>query len=300
MREKIVILGATGFVGKAVCSLFLKRVAGVELYSKKGGDIDGHPVQAIDISKEGRLWQQLKGKKVQALIYLSSKNPVSFRKADRRLFSHNVSMHNQVLECWERAKCHLIYASSCSVYGNAGVRLWREENAVFPDNLYSLSKLVGELLFCERARNKNLPLTVLRLNAPFGVKTRNKTVVNIFIEQALKGKDLVLFGSGKREQDFMFVEDMAEAFWSASKKRKYGIFNIATGSSITMKKLADMIIRLTRSSSGIIYSDKPDPQGEVKVSIDIAKAKRELAFLPAYSLEDGLEECILKAQETKV
>lgn len=298
MKNKIIILGATGFIGKAITLLLLSKGVNVELYSKKGGNVNGYPVRALDISKRGRLWQQLKDKKVSAVIYLSSKIPKYFQEADWNLFSYNLKMHKQVFECWQRLNCHLIYASSCSVYGHPSFLPWREENSVSPDNFYSTSKLMGEVLFCQKAQKRNLALTILRINGPYGVKMRNKTVINIFIEQALKNRDITLLGSGKREQDFIYILDVAEAFWLACKNKKCGIYNIAAGKTITMKRLAKLIIKLTNSSTKIVYSGSLDLQEDLKVAIDISKAQKKLNFSPAYSLEDGLNESIQQYKQS--
>lgn len=291
MKGRVAILGATGFIGKAVTSLFLNKGIDIEACSKNGGTINDFSVDQIDISKERGLSQWLKDKDIDAIIYLSSKIPKSFMGADWDLFYYNLIMHKQVLDYWKTHRNHLIYASSCSVYGSHSLIPWKEENAPFPDNYYSTSKLVGEILFYQEYQ-KGLPLTILRINAPYGVDTRQRTVINVFLESALKDKNLILFGSGNRQQDFIYVLDVARAFWISYLKKKQGIYNIASGRTVTMKELANLIINLTKSSSKIIYSGELDPQEGFQVSIDISKARNELGFSSKYSLEDGLRECI--------
>ena len=296
MKGRVAVIGATGFIGKVTTSLFLKEGVDIEACSKNGGTINGFSVDYVNISKEGALSKWLNDKDIDAMIYLSSMIPKSFAEADWDLFYYNFMMHKQVLDYWKRHKLHLIYASSCSVYGPQSPIPWKEENVTFPDNYYSTSKLVGEILFYQEYQ-KGLPLTILRINAPYGVDTRRKTVINIFLERALEGKNLVLFGSGNRQQDFIYVLDVARAFWISYLKKKYGIYNIASGKTTTMKELANIIIKLTKSSSKTIYSGEPDPQEGFKVEIDVTKARNELGFLPKYSLEDGLKECILQYRE---
>ena len=293
MKGRVAILGATGFIGKVATSLFLGEGIEMEACSKNGGTINSFSVDQVDISKEGALSQWLKNKDINAIIYLSSKIPKSFTEAGWDLFYYNLMIHKQVLDYWKKHKCHLIYASSCSVYGSRSSIPWKEENATFPDNYYSISKLVGEILFY-REYQKGLPLSILRINAPYGVDTRRKTVINIFLESALKDEDIILFGNGNRQQDFIYALDVAIAFWISYLKKKYGIYNIASGKTVTMKELANIIINLTKSPSKIIYSGEPDLQEGFQVDIDISKARNELGFLPEYSLEDGLKDCILR------
>lgn len=297
MKGRVAILGATGLIGKAVCSLFIEAGINVEACSKNGEAIKICPVSQVDISKNGTLSQWLENKDVDSIIYLSCKIPRTSFEADWDLFYYNLMMHKHVLDYWETHKCHLIYASSCSIYGPSGPIPWKEENAAFPDNYYSISKLVGEILFYQK-NQKGLPLTILRINAPYGANTKRKTVINVFIENALKGKDLTLFGSGNEQQDFVYVLDVARAFLIAYLKKNYGIYNIASGKTVTLKELASKIINLTDSSSKIIISGESNTQEILQVKIDISKARNELGFLPKYSLEYGLKECIFQSRVT--
>ena len=124
-------------------------------------------------------------------------------------------------------------------------------------------------------------------------------MVNIFLERSLNDEELLLYGRGTREQDFIYVKDVARAFWQAYQEKKSGIYNIASGTTVTMKDLAELIITLTCSHSKITCSGKEDPQENVKVSIDVSKAQKELGFTPEFSLADGLLDCIHEYQKMK-
>jgi len=291
MNGRVAIIGAAGFIGKAITSSFSNYGIGIEACDLDEGTIDGIQVDSIDITKEGELSDWLNDKEITAMIYLSCLIPKSFEDADWELFHKNMMMHRRVLDCWRKRKCHLIYASSSSVYISHNSLPWREDAANFPNNYYSVSKLLGEKLFFQEHQN-GTPLTILRINAPFGVDPRSRTVVNIFLERALKDEDLTLYGSGNRQQDFIHVSDVARAFLTSHLNKKYGIFNVASGRTVTMRELAEIIIDLTGSSSKIIHSGKPDSQEGFRVEVDITKARDELGFTPDLSLEDGLKECI--------
>ncbi len=299
MKRRVAILGATGLIGRAVYSLFINAGIDVEACSKNGGEIKAYPVSQVDLYRNGTLSKWLENKDVDAIIYLSSKIPKTFLEADWNLFFYNLMMHKHVLDYWKKHKCHLIYASSCSIYGHDSPRPLKEEKIAFSDNYYSISKLVGEALFFQEYLN-GLPLSILRINAPYGIDARRKTVINIFLERALTGKDLIIFGNGDEQQDFIYVLDVARAFRIAYLNKKYGIYNIASGRTITMKELANMVINLTNSSSRIIYSAKPKAQERPKVKIDVSKALNELGFSSKYSLEDGLRKCIFQYRGTEL
>lgn len=291
MRARIAILGASGFIGRNIVDRFSTEgveILGCDINSGKVGTLH---VDSIDLTCEDSLSGWLESQNVDAIIYLASEIPQSFSNVEMNIFDNNIKMHKNVLKYWTQSKCHLIYASTCAVYGTSGPLPWREENAPAPENFYSISKLVGEWLF--RTPNlKGHKLTVLRLNAPYGVGGR-KTVVNIFLENALTSKPIRLFGTGQREQDFLHVSDIANAFWMAYSTGAEGIFNIASGNTVTMKQLAEKVVKSVKSSSGFELSGTPDPGENVKVQVDISKARKHLGFKPIHSLESGLKECII-------
>jgi UDP-glucose 4-epimerase len=287
MSGKVAILGANGLIGGAVTALFAEKGANLECCAKEGGPVGDEEMTLIDLTKTGALSRWLGKKKISTIIYLASAVPASFENLSADLFVTNLKMHREVLSQWEKTGCHLIFASSCSVYGSKGPAPWREKNAPNPENFYSISKLAGELLF--GARSAELPLTILRINAPYGFPVGRKTVVNVFMERALEGADLNLFGTGKRGQDLLYVKDVAAAFWLAHSTKKCGTYNIASGKTVTMKQLAEMIVDCTHSSSKIVKSGKPDPQEGVKVAVDVSRARRELGFKPKYDLAKGLK-----------
>ena len=299
MKDGVAIVGATGFIGSEITSHFKKKGIPLHLCSKNGGIIQGINVDSIDLTNGRSVIDWLSGKNIGALIYLSSIIPKSFENTDWDLFDENVKMHKSVFNAWKEKKFHLIYASSCSVYSRITPHPWSEMTVVIPDNFYSISKFVGELLFYKELQMNELPLTILRINAPYGANNRIKTVVNIFLERSVNDEDLLLYGNGTRKQDFIYVKDVARAFWQAYQEKRPGIYNIASGTTVTMKELAELIITLTHSKSRILYSGKEDPHENVKVSIDVSKAQKELGFTPEFSLADGLLDCIHEYQKMK-
>jgi len=297
--NKVVIFGANGFVGLEVSNIFMGKDIELHLFSKRGGSIKEHQINKIDLIRYEDAVKKLKELDADYIIYLSSKIPNSFDESNYELIEINSRMHKTILSYWKSTDAHLIYASGCSVYGPHSPIPWKEDNVCLPDNYYSMSKLAGELLFYMEHQNTDLPLTILRINAPFGRYNRRKTVVNLFIEKALNNEEIELFGSGNREQDFLYIKDVANAFWLSYLKKESGIFNIASGNTTSMKDLAYTIRKIADSNSNILVSNKIDPQESIKVDIDISKAKKILNFSPEFSIEEGLKDCIKKYRYSK-
>ncbi len=285
--KRIAVLGASGFLGKPLCAYLKERKVRLYLCSRRGGHWKGLKIDRVDVREKGALQHWLKGKKVDGVFYLSAVLPNTGSRQDWKLLQDNLAMHHSVLECWIKQRFHLIYASSTAVYGH-GPLPWKETSVPKPGDMYALSKLMGEQILTRGSRMEKLPLQVLRIHAPYGIKQDHKTVVNIFMENALKDADLELFGTGQRVQDFIYVQDIAQAFWKACMARHNGVYNIAGGSLITMRQLARAIVRITGSKSKIICNGRPDPQEKFKIRISTAKAVRELKFNSQYTLESGL------------
>lgn len=288
MMKTVAILGASGFLGQSLCKFLHARKTRFLLSSKNGGCFEGFPITKVDLTRKNALSHWLGNRRVDALFYLSSVMPEDFTQNEFTALNQNIAIHEQVCQFWRKCRCHLIYASSAAVYGNASVP-WREAGPVSPESYYALSKLLGEQMFFRVSQQEDIGVTTLRIKAPYGVKDHNKTVVNIFLEKALSGADLELFGHGRRRQDFVYIDDVAKAFWLAFLKKKSGVYNISGGVTVTMRQLAEAVICVTHSKSNIVFNGKADPQEGIKVKVDIEKARRELGFRPGHTLETGLK-----------
>ncbi|MDD1779010.1 MAG: GDP-mannose 4,6-dehydratase, partial [Candidatus Helarchaeota archaeon] len=130
---------------------------------------------------------------------------------------------------------------------------------------------------------------ILRISAPYGPGQRAKTVVRIFLENALRNQSLLFHGSGSRTQDFIYIDDVAAAFWAALRADANGIFNVACGEPISMKDLVVLIVSLIPGcASEIKPSGVEDPQENFRANYDISRAKEYLSWEPKVSLKEGI------------
>jgi nucleoside-diphosphate-sugar epimerase len=109
----------------------------------------------------------------------------------------------------------------------------------------------------------------------------------------MNGRDLLVYGSGNRTQDFTFASDVAEACWLAFDRNAQGVFNITGGEPVTMKGLAEVVLECAGTSgSRIVVGSVPDPQDDYRGIFSIEKARREIGFEPRVTLKEGLERCM--------
>jgi UDP-glucose 4-epimerase len=184
----------------------------------------------------------------------------------------------------------IVNASSSSVYGRVSYLPFDEEHPRQPISPYGASKLAAEQ-YCEVfSELYGLSTVSLRYFTVYGPRMRPDLAISIFTTKALKGEALEIYGDGAKTRDFTYISDAVEATLAALKKGE-GTYNVGGGSRISIRRLAERIIRLTGSGSRIRYL--PPIKGDAEHTMaGIAKAKRELRWTPRISLDEGLREFV--------
>jgi nucleoside-diphosphate-sugar epimerase len=110
------------------------------------------------------------------------------------------------------------------------------------------------------------------------------------ITRALGQQDLLIFGDGSRTQDFLHVEDAARAILLAFEKQARGVYNVGTGTPVTMTELAQTVSRVFAEGRAQIVYDLDQADGDSGIKLDIGKARRDLGYQPLFQLETGLQQ----------
>lgn len=201
----------------------------------------------------------------------------------------------QVLESARRHGVErVVFSSSSAVYDGCAAGPKREEELPNPLSPYALTKMDGEQLLAILGQEYKISWLALRYFNVYGPRQRPQgedgAVIPAFIERALGGADLVIYGDGTQTRDFIFVEDVVRANLEAARIGQ-GVYNIGIGRALSILELAHRTIKLAGSSSGIIFA--PPRAGDVlHLQADISRANRELGWAPRWSLEDGLSRTI--------
>jgi nucleoside-diphosphate-sugar epimerase len=286
----LLVTGATGFIGSAVVRRLARRdreVVAAYHHTPYARSIreDVTPVR-LDIA--GRAdFDALGSSDISAVIHLAASVPSMNETRSSRYLRDNVTGTSNVVDyCRRQGIGTLVFASSISVYGGDGVLC--EDDAPAPSDDYGLSKLEGEETCLSFARETGARVVVLRLSAVYGPEMRTTYVLPLFVEKALRGEDLVVYGGGKSAMDYLHVDDAARAFEIALDGDASGTFNICSGETTSVGELAERVREtFGDGSTRILHDASKDCAGrEMRPSSE--KASRELGFAAAIPLGEGL------------
>ena len=191
-----------------------------------------------------------------------------------------------------------LLASTSEIYGDPKIspqheEYWGNVNPVGPRSMYDESKRFAEAATQAYITEYKLNAKIVRIFNTYGpnMKLDDGRVVTNFIVQALKNKDITVFGKGLQTRSFSYVDDTVNGIMLASSYKEPDIFNIGNDNEITINQLAQTIIDITNTKSKIIYKDLPkdDP---LQRKPDLSKSKELLNYEPVIGLEKGLEKTI--------
>ncbi|MFC1555289.1 NAD-dependent epimerase/dehydratase family protein, partial [candidate division KSB1 bacterium] len=189
----------------------------------------------------------------------------------------------------------LIYTSSSMIYGNflrdsnGDIIPATEDQPCNPIDLYGAMKLGGEHVVRAYFHRFKIPYTIIRPSAVYGPTDCNRRVTEIFLTNAIKGKDLVLDNGGKHQLDFTYVEDLVMGYILAVETEKAAgeAFNITRGEGRSILELAEVVAKYGKDVK-IVNSDVV-PYRPNRGTLDISKARKILGYSPRFSLEEGME-----------
>jgi len=200
----------------------------------------------------------------------------------------------------KRLKIKILQASTSEVYGDPEVHPQTESyrgnvNPIGPRACYDEGKRCAETLFFDYYRQLKIKIKVIRIFNTYGPKMQpdDGRVISNFIVQALKNKDVTIYGDGNQTRSFCYVDDLVDGIIKMMNSREdfVGPVNLGNPTEFTILELAKKIIKLTNSKSKIIY--KPFPEDDPRRrKPNIELAKKELKWKPQIQLDEGLKKTI--------
>lgn len=187
-----------------------------------------------------------------------------------------------------------VYTSSSMIYGDFEYQPADENHPKKPKDVYGGTKLAGEVLTESYCRRFGINYTIIRPSAVYGPTDVNHRVSQIFVENALRRKPLILHGGGDLQLDFTYVEDVAHGFVLAtfSENACNKVFNITRGEGRSLKEYANILKQLFPDLTVREVAPPPNLFRPKRGALDVSRARELLDYNPRYSLEEGLQKYV--------
>jgi UDP-glucose 4-epimerase len=301
---KVIVTGGAGFVGSHLVEyLISKKHYPIIIDNLKSGkynnikqfvtkkQADFHKIDIRNLEKLKKV------PKVDAIIHLAAVASV-VESITNPSYVNDVNVNGTltILEFCKLKKIEkMIFISSGAIFSTKGEEKVSEISNKIPDSVYGASKLCAEDYCRIFSKLFEIKTVILRPFNIYGLRQNEEYagVISKFLLRIKNKKAPIIFGDGKQTRDFIHVHDICRAIEKSLKynKKRFNDFNLATGNSITIKKLADIMISNNNYNKKIIF--KKQIPGVVKYSAaDVNKAKNELKFKTTVDLRKGLNEIL--------
>ncbi len=321
---RVLITGGAGFIGSHIAerlqgrcrvrilddlsSGYKENLEGLDVELVEG---DVRDVELVDRACDG----------VDAVFHLAARIsvPESMQNPAVTLEVNTLGSLNVLQAALRRSARSLVFSSSSAVYGDSPVVPKTEEMIPEPKSPYALSKLDGEHLLRMLGGLRAVSLRYFNVFGPRqDPSSAYAAVIPAFIDRALSGQDLVVYGDGEQTRDFVYVDDVVEANLLAAGidpagpasgragscaasapvgAPRYDVYNVARGGSLSVNDLAHAVIDAVGSSSKIRYeAERP---GDVRHSQADVSRLATLKRSPAVSLEEGLRRTVAYFRERR-
>ena len=302
--KRILITGGAGFIGSHLCERLLNdgnEVICLDNYFTGSKQniihlLDNHNFEVIrhDII----LPIYLEVDEIYNLACPAS--PVHYKYNGIKTIKTSVMGAINTLGLAKRTRSKILQASTSEVYGDPKVHpqpesYWGNVNVLGPRACYDEGKRCAETLFMNYYVQNNVRIKIARIFNTYGprMSSNDGRVISNFIIQALKGKDITIFGDGSHTRSFQYVDDLIEGMIKLMNMPDSftGPVNLGNPVEITVRDLADKIIKMTGSGSRIKYLPLPEDDPKQRKP-DISLAIKKLDWKPVVDLESGLQKTI--------
>ncbi len=233
-------------------------------------------------------------------------SPIHYQRDPVQTTKTSVHGAINMLGLAKRTGARILQASTSEVYGDPDIHpqpesYWGNVNPIGIRSCYDEGKRCAETLFFDYWRQHRLPIKVARIFNTYGPRMlpNDGRVVSNFIVQALKGRDITIYGDGSQTRSFCYVDDLVAGLLALMETDPTitGPVNLGNPGEFSIKQLAEMVIELTGSASKIIY--QPLPQDDpTQRQPDISQARDKLGWEPTVALEQGLPRTIEYFKQT--
>ncbi|MDD4183628.1 MAG: SDR family NAD(P)-dependent oxidoreductase [Candidatus Omnitrophica bacterium] len=310
MKKRVLVTGAGGFIGSHLAEALVKKGYEVRAFVHYNSfnswgwidRIDEEIKNSLeifngDIQDPHGVRKAMEGCEMVFHLAALVGIPYSYRSPESYVDTNIKGTLNILQAAKELGIKKIIQTSTSEVYGTACRPSINEQHRINPQSPYAATKAAADFLTLAFYRSFNLPTVLMRPFNNYGPRQSARAIIPTIITQILAGSKIIKIGSLYPERDLVYVADTVRGFigGAESKSAVGNIINIGTNSTVTIRALAGIIMKLMRVNKKIeIQKERVRPKGsEVeRLKADITKAKKIINWSPQYNLEQGLEKTI--------
>ncbi len=303
--KKILITGGAGFVGSHLCKRLLNEGNEVVCLDNYFTGAKKNIVELLDNPYFEMVRHDITEPfyaEVDEIYNMACPaSPIHYQYNPIKTIKTSVMGAINVLGLAKRVKAKVLQASTSEVYGDPHVHpqtedYWGHVNPIGIRSCYDEGKRCAETLFMDYHTQNEVAIKIIRIFNTYGpnMNPNDGRVVSNFIVQALKGKDITIFGDGLQTRSFQYVDDLVEGTirMMNSTPDFLGPVNIGNPHEFSMLELAKTVLRLTESKSKLRYMPMPqDDPKQRQPNIDLAYEKLD-GWMPTTQLNEGLTKTI--------
>lgn len=292
----ILITGGAGFIGSHLIELLLKK--GYEVICVDNlitGNKANIPRDVTFIEHDISQPLYLNERIDYIFHFASPASPVDYLKYPIQTLKVGALGTYNILGLAKAKDARFLLASTSEVYGDPLVNpqseeYWGNVNPIGPRGVYDEAKRYAEAITMAYNQYHNISTRIAHIFNTYGprMKKNDGRVVPNFINQALEGKNLTVYGDGTQTRSFCYISDMVEGIYRLMMSDYLGPVNLGSPVEVSILEFAKIVISITGSTSEIVY--KPLPVNDPKVRRpDITLAKKILGWEPKIDLKEGLK-----------
>jgi Nucleoside-diphosphate-sugar epimerases len=300
---KSIVTGGAGFLGSHLCDLLLEKGHEVicidNLVTGNTGNINHITSNKFTYLKHDITKPIYFGDEIDYIFHLASPaSPVDYLELPIQTLKVGALGTYNMLGLAKEKKARLLIASTSEVYGDPLINpqpetYWGNVNPIGPRGVYDEAKRYAEAITMAYHRYHGIDTRIVRIFNTYGPRMRanDGRVVPNFINQALKGEDITVYGDGSQTRSFCYVSDLIDGIYKLMMSDFTEPVNIGNPAEMTVLMFAEEIIEITGTNSKIVFKDLPIDDPKVRRP-DISRAKEILGWEPRMNLGEGLRNTI--------
>lgn len=308
---KSIVTGGAGFLGSHLCDLLLEKGHEVicidNLVTGNTRNIDHIDSDKFKYIKHDVTKPIYFGDKIDFIFHLASPaSPVDYLELPIQTLKVGALGTYNMLGLAKEQGARFLLASTSEVYGDPLVNpqpesYWGNVNPIGPRGVYDEAKRYAEAITMAYHNHHGMDTRIVRIFNTYGPRMRagDGRVVPNFINQALKGEDITVYGDGSQTRSFCYVSDLIDGIYKLMMSDFYEPVNIGNPVEMSVLEFSKAVIEITCSDSHIVFRDLPVDDPKVRRP-DISRAKGVLGWEPKVDLREGLEKTIQYFREQTI